>query len=391
MAKWFIEITLRKNIQSMKRSILALVLLGTLAATAPAAVTTLNPSVDGWADHGASNGSNDNSTDPLIVSNTANSTRSYLRFAIPSHPGAAVNSVTLILRLTQAPLRQNGPGCPCVGSRTYELYKSSGTIPDSWAGLNIFNTVPDSSDLGGVSTGTVSDVNLQWADSALKIATQSLFLGAGGDLALVIHDLPETGPRYEGHLASNENATAAYHPQLVIDYTEDPPPTCNIGSVVIMRHDYTGQNPLAWGSAYTVGFNVSFTVTAGCKDLVSLKIQGGLASNTTTNVSQWWTCNGSDPCTSNENIPLAPTYKSVGQGNKVITWNINSLPANHSVTITIPVWASYNNQSLAACGTKNFTGGWSVTGLWSDGNTLHSASDGHTGSLVVDLLCPVTP
>ena len=36
-----------------------------------------------------------------------------------------------------------------------------------------------------------------------------------------------------------------------------------------MRHDYTGQNLLPWGSAYTVGFNVSFTVGARHKDLVS--------------------------------------------------------------------------------------------------------------------------
>ena len=386
MAKWFIEITLRKNIQHMKRSILALVLLGTLAATAPAAVTILNPSVDGWAKPGASPSSNDNSSDPLTVKASGTGSgkmRTYLRFALPSLPGATINSASLVLNLTQAPSQ----------SRTYNLYKSTAAIPDAWGGVNIFIGVPASSNLANTTTGTTVGVDRTWTGAPLKVAVQDVTLAGGGDLALVVADSDENGQGYEGHFASNENATAAIRPRLIIDYT--PVVDCATGSVTIFRHDYSGPNPLPWDVTTSQAFDVSFTVSAECKDLHRLKVQGGLAANTQMG-STVRTCTGNAPCVTDQGIGTVGINIVGGgknnvnnRGNNVITWNIPDLAANTSATLTVTVMATLNVAGKPACGVKGFTGGWTVSGFWNNGGVLENVADGPTGGLVVDVSCPL--
>jgi hypothetical protein len=250
--------------------------------------------------------------------------------------------------------------------------------------VDIQGTVPPDSSLGGTATGAVN-TDMEWSAAAVKVAVESLM--SGGDLSLVVADSSETGDGFEAQFASSENGTATIRPRLIIDYTP-PSVECTAGSVVITRHEYDGDNPLPFGTAMA-GFFVHFTITAGCEDLSNIKVQGGLASNTTTNVSAWWTCDGDQPCTSNEGVGNVD-YKSVGKNNKVITWTMDHLAANSSATITIPVYAAFNDKGNAACGIKNFTGGWSVSALWEDANNiLQAVSDGPTGQLVVELTCPV--
>jgi hypothetical protein len=361
-----------KRLTTLASTLLVMVLF--MAPAAWADEVTLNPTVDGWARAGV--GMNDNTSDELIVKNKSTETRTYLKFAIPPFaPGVTINSAKLVLRLTSAP----------AADRTYNLYRSSGVLPDgSWAAVNVPSVAPADNLLLGIQTGTASDVDLEWSNSATKVAIENLL--AGGDLSLVVLDPDSSGATArEGQFASAEHATAAIRPRLIINYTP-PPDNCSGAGVYIPRHYYDGPNPLPWSTA-TAGFLVHFTVTAGCEDLVDVKVQGGLASNTDTSVGSWWTCWGDQPCASNENAGYVG-YTAVGKNNKVVKWTIPELAAGTSATITMPVQADFNSKGKAACGVKNFTGSWNVSAFWDDGGVLQSVADGPTGQLVVDITCP---
>ena len=72
----------------MKTTLLAAA-LATLSIPTLSAATgsdTISPSSDGWAQHGAAVSHTNGTQDPLIVANSANANRTYLRFGPAARP-----------------------------------------------------------------------------------------------------------------------------------------------------------------------------------------------------------------------------------------------------------------------------------------------------------------
>jgi len=396
-----------------KTRLLSAVILAAASATLSAATDTLNPAVDGWAMAGAAAAHSNESDNPLRVGTAGNATRTYLRFSIPSYPGKTITAAQLILRMLTPPEQQSGfvgtgsnkvncPGDPqCVSSRTYNLYRSADTIPDSgaWAGVAVFNNVADTQFLAGTSTGTTPNTDISWGSNGDLVTAVNN--ARGGDVNLVLHDNTENGNDKSGSTwASNENGTDGLKPRLIITLVDNPS-TGDCDGQPDLRISRVGFSSVSipFGTAYNNPLAFGFTITACNHDLESIKVQGGLAANTT--YVGAGTCTGNGPC------PLftfdigSVAVNAVGggknkvnnQGNNVLTWTIPSLSAGQSATIWINSNAAYNNQNKAACGIKNFTGGWSASGFWIDNGVPQQAGPvtPSTGTLVVNLICPVVP
>jgi hypothetical protein len=375
-----------------------------LAATG---TDTYNPSSDGWAQHGAAATHAEGANDPLVVGNSANERRTYLRFTLPSYAGKSITAARLVLYMSQPPTKQNGKvagqNCPesavCISSRTYQLYRTNDSIPDDnlWTG-NIFNDVVPDVSLGSVSTGTVP-ADLTWNGAALFTEVNA---AVGSDLTLIVAD-PQTGQDYEARFGSRENATEALRPRLVIDWEDvgvPPEDNCDgqaAGTLLITRWGQPDAVQVPWNTVATVGATIHFTIQACGADFTDIKAQGGMAANTTT--VGWGTCYSP---AEGPGCPLS-TYdagtvadSAIGNGknnvknqnNKVLTWRIPELAQGESATLTIHTLASVNNQGKAACGIKNLTGNWSVSGTWIHDGFGESAS-ASVGQLVLDLLCPL--
>src|SRR5262245_24449970 len=91
-------------------SLLLAMTFGASCMLAATGTDILNPTSDGWAQHGAAVSHTQGDSDPLIVANSANANRSYLRFAIQDYTaaGKTVTGVRLKLNMTQPPTKQNG-------------------------------------------------------------------------------------------------------------------------------------------------------------------------------------------------------------------------------------------------------------------------------------------
>ena len=383
---------------------LATITFGATSLLAATGTDALNPTSDGWAQHGAAVSHSQGDSDPLIVANSANNNRSYLRFAIPDYTaaGKTVTGVRLKVNMTQPPTKQNGKvggqDCPgslaCISSRSYTLFKTNGSIPndDAWTG-NLYNLLPPNVNLASVSTGAVPAL-VTWTSGNLKSAT----VGAqGGNLGLILDD-PQTGQNYESRFSSRENAQSP--PVLEIDWTSDDLPTAGCagvdpGTLLITRWGQTPGDLIPWNTATTQDILVNFTVRACGADFSNIKVQGGMAANTAT--QGWDSCSGETQCTIFSGVNVGTVSDSAigggknkvqNQNNKVLTWTIPSLADGAAATLSIRTRADLNNQSKAACGVKNLTGEWSASGIWINAGTPESAT-ASVGQLVVEFECPV--
>src|SRR5258706_5931556 len=169
-----------------KTRLLSAVILAAASARLSAATDTLTPAVDGWARAGAAAAHSNESDNPLRVGTAGNATRTYLR----------LSAAQVILRMLTPPEQQSGfvgtgankvscPGDPqCVSSRTYNLYRSADTIPDSgaWAGAAVFNNVADTQFLAGTSTGTTANTDISWGSNGDLVTAVNNARGGGGKL-----------------------------------------------------------------------------------------------------------------------------------------------------------------------------------------------------------------
>jgi hypothetical protein len=248
-----------------------------------------------------------------------------------------------------------------------------------------------------------SAVNPQfWSPTAVAFDTlKADGIGRGGDVNLVLHDSTENGnDKSASTWASNENGTDGLKPGLILTLVDNP----NAGDCDgqsdprISRVGFKSVS-IPFGTAYNNPLAFGFTITACNHDLENIKVQGGVAANTT--YVGAGTCAGDGPCPLFTFDIESVAVNAVGggknkvnnQGNNVLTWTIPSLSAGQSATIWINSNAAYNNQNKAACGIKNFTGGWSASGFWIDNGVPQQAGAvaPSTGALVVNLICPIVP
>ncbi|NND44592.1 MAG: DNRLRE domain-containing protein [Xanthomonadales bacterium] len=365
-------------------------LLGCAVTAGPglADTATINPSYDAYATAGDTGSFSVELRVRDGSGGGANQVRSYLRFDLSSIPeGSTINSANLKLYMTEAPTKQSGgPSVPVNASQDYVLYKSTNVTWTSandclydGAGVTCANpsAVPVSTNLVTVATGVTANVDLTWTGANLQTAVQqSLDSVADNDwISLVVSD--DVASQYRALFASNETAANSDQlPRLTVDYTP-PAEVCQPGDeeLRLTRNDYDGPNPIMWEDAYgDHWFTITFEVDAICADFTDIKVQGGVASN----LRIW-----------DQQVSVgAASYKSVGKGNRVITWSIPQLLASDApAELWFDVSANFNEKGKAACGVKNLTGDWSVIGWWDDAGFPTMETD-QAGQLVVDIGCP---
>jgi len=277
--------------------------------------------------------------------------------------------------LSQAPTKDGNPNPGTKITRNYNLSRAD--VAWTAATSPILNNVLPVAVIAAIATGTLDGVAKSWSGANFVTEVTNSLAGTK-QLSLVAFDADETGAggsKYEARFASNEDGNSANRPVLAINYhlPTGPPPVCEEGTLTISHNDYVGPNPIPWSLASNPSFfTIQFTITAGCKDITNIKAQGGVASNLV--IYPWNTDLGS------------VTSKAVGQGNRVLTWRIDSLPAGQSANLYIPVSGGYNNQGKAACGPKNLTGDWSANGYWQNGSVAKQAFS-NVGELLVDFDC----
>jgi hypothetical protein len=365
----------------MNKPTLRLLATAVIAALSAASMwadsVSINPALDTWASPPSDAASLNLNDTVLKVKNTGIKERAFLMFdlsAVP--PGAVIDSATLTMYMSQAPTKDGNPNPGTKITRNYNLSRAD--VAWTAGTSNMLNSVPPVASIATVATGTVDGVAKAWGGANFVTEVTNSLAGTK-QLSLVAFDASETGaggtPKYEAWFASNEDGNSANRPTLVINYhvPVGPPPGCDEGTLTISHNDYVGPNPIPWSLASSPSFfTVHFTITAGCKDLTNIKAQGGVASNLV--IGQWSADLG------------AVTSKAVGQGNQVLTWRIDSLPAGNSANLYIPVSGGYNNQGKAACGPKNLTGDWSANGYWLNGSVAKQAFS-NVGELLVDFDC----
>jgi len=239
-----------------------------LAWPAGAITVTLQPSTgDSQLSQGAATTNFGTATTIQVASQSGSQNKRILvKFDLSSIPAnATINSANLTLFMTTAPSN----------NRTYNAHRMTRDWTESQVTWNIAQTGTNWTTAGGdyngtattsTTTGTTNNVSLTWN---IQADVQAWVNGTSNYGTLIKDGTESSATARTATFASEENATSANRPQLVIDYTAPFTATLPGGSAVTMNEPSTLNFTVTNGNLTTtqsisnVTFALPYTVADG--------------------------------------------------------------------------------------------------------------------------------